>query len=143
MGALFLLLTLFLLVILKITNDSINGFGYGYGFSLESFQDAAAAVAAAKGANDELLIIKAAWCGHCRNAAPEFKKLVDAKTITTKSGQVLKVRMLDSETDKAEIKALDIKGYPTIMTRVGDKMHEYPGDRTAAAVKQYFAELSL
>jgi len=141
MGALFLLLTLFLLVILKITNDSTNGFGYGYGFSLESFQDAAAA--AAKGVNDELLIIKATWCGHCRNAAPEFQKLVDAKTIATKSGQVLKVRMLDSETDKAEIKALDIKGFPTIMARVGDKMHEYPGDRTADAVRQYFAEQSL
>lgn len=137
MGILFLLLTLFLLVILKITNESINGFGYGYGFSLESFADATAA------AQSELLIVKANWCGHCRNAAPEFKKLEDAKTITTKSGQVLKVRILDSDTDKEEVKALDIKGFPTIMARISGKTYEYPGERTASAIRQYFAEQSL
>ena len=141
MGILFLLLTLFLLVILKITNESINGFGYGYGFSLESFADATAAATAA--AQSELLIVKANWCGHCRNAAPEFKKLEDAKTITTKSGQILKVRILDSDADKEEVKALDIKGFPTIMARISGKTYEYPGERIASAIRQYFAEQSL
>lgn len=136
MGLLFLLLTLFLLVLLKITSESVNGFGYSYGFSLEGFSQA-------EKSDGELLIVKANWCGHCQQAMPEFKKLEAMKTIPIQSGQVLKVRLLDSDADKEEIKGLNVRGFPTIMVKAGNSTQEYQGERTAAAIQEYLSSLNL
>lgn len=135
MGILFLLLTLFLLVILKITSESVNGFGYDYGFSLEGF-------ATAQPVGD-FLIVKAEWCGHCQRAKPEFEKLVQMGALPIKSGEVLKIRILDSDVDKEEVSKLGVRGFPTLMARIKGKTYEYPGERTAEGVKQYLADLSL
>ena len=115
----------FLLIVLVVLNY--------YGPFYENFADAAGGTT--------VLIAKAEWCGHCKAAAPEFKRLVDASPITLKSGKKVTVKMLDADKDKAEINALPtkIRGYPTILilTGGGAEAKEYPGDRTYDGVVDY------
>lgn len=136
MTLLFLLLTLFLMALLKITSDytSNNGFGMNVGFGLEQFQDSP------KG---ELIIAKAEWCGHCKRAMPEFNKLLQLGTIPMASGGSLAVRVLDSDGDKEEVAALNVKGFPTIMAKMGNKTYEYNGDRKADDIKDFVSGLSV
>ena len=62
-----------------------------------------------------IVICKAEWCGHCKEAAPEFKKLVSASPITLADGSKANVKMLDADEDKEELKNYDIKGFPTVL----------------------------
>jgi len=92
--------------------------------------------------SSELLIVKAGWCGHCKSAMPEFKKLVAATPVTLKDGSSVTVRMLDEGSDKAEIQTLQVKGFPTILYRgpSGDRM-EYSGPRTYDGVMGFLKNL--
>lgn len=114
----------FLLIVLVVLNY--------YGPFYEDFADAAGTT---------VVIAKAEWCGHCKAAAPEFKRLVDASPISLKSGKKVTVKMLDADKDKAEIQALPtkIRGYPTILilTGGGAEAKEYPGDRTYDGVVDF------
>lgn len=104
------------------------------GFGLEQFQDSP------KG---ELIIAKAEWCGHCKRAMPEFNKLLQLGTIPMASGGSLAVRVLDSDGDKEEVAALNVKGFPTIMAKMGNKTYEYNGDRKADDIKDFVSGLSV
>ena len=44
-----------------------------------------------------VVLTKAEWCGHCKSAAPEFKKLLDASPITLANGTQATVKMLDAD----------------------------------------------
>ena len=103
-----------LLVLLSIPRRRLLGF--------EGFQG---------GGGGELLIVKATWCGHCETAMPEFNRLVAAKSVKLRDGSDVTIRMLDDASDKSEIQALSVRGYPTILYRgpSGDRM-EYSGPRT-------------
>lgn len=82
-------------------------------------------------------ICKAEWCGHCKNAAPEFKKLADASPITLSNGSKATVKILDADADAEDVKKLPVRGYPSILIENGAKPIEYPGERTAQAVIEY------
>ncbi len=105
--------TLLLLIIIRY-----NGFGY------EGFE----------GSGKSVIICKAEWCGHCKNAAPEFQKLMAASPITLKDGSKAVVKILDADKDKSEIGKYKVRGYPTILIADGSKITEYPGERTASGV---------
>jgi thiol-disulfide isomerase/thioredoxin len=85
----------------------------------------------------QVIICKADWCGHCKNAAPEFQKLVSASPITLKDGSTAVVKILDADKDKSEIGKYKVRGFPTILIADGSKITEYPGDRTASGVINY------
>lgn len=95
-----------------------------------------------QGSPSELLIVKAGWCGHCKTAAPEFQRLVAATPVTLKDGSSVTIRMLDEGADKAEVQALQVKGFPTILYRgpSGDRM-EYSGPRTYDGVMGFLKGL--
>jgi len=80
-----------------------------------------------------VVICKAEWCGHCKTAAPEFKKLVDASPISLSSGKQANVTMLDADGDKDAIGQYKVRGYPTILVN----KQEYPGPRTYDGVVEY------
>jgi len=84
-----------------------------------------------------VVICKAEWCGHCKTAATEFKKLVDASPIQLKNGKQASVTMLDADGDKDKIGQYKVRGYPTILVN----SEEYPGDRTYAGVVEYLNAL--
>jgi thiol-disulfide isomerase/thioredoxin len=62
-------------------------------------------------------IYYANWCGHCKNALPEFKKA---------AAQDSNITLIESENPEA--KAKGINSYPTIVRSDGVK---YDGDRNA------------
>jgi hypothetical protein len=84
-----------------------------------------------------VVICKAEWCGHCKSAAPEFKKLVDASPIRLSNGKQANVTMLDADADKGALSAYKVRGYPTILINNGANPMEYPGERTYEGVVEY------
>lgn len=86
------------------------------------------------GSSKTVIICKADWCGHCKNAAPEFQKLIAASPITLKDGSKAVVKILDADKDKSEIGKYKVRGFPTILIADGSKVTEYPGQRTASGV---------
>ena len=112
-----LLVLAILLVLLKITDSKRQ----------EGFTDSSSSV----------VICKADWCGHCKAAAPEFDKLLAASPITLKNGNKVTVKVLDADKNKAEVGALGIKGYPTILIMDGSSKTEYPGPRTHDGVLEF------
>ena len=118
------ILALFL-VLLRFTR-----YGQGFANENEGFQSAKSVV-----------ICKADWCSHCKQAAPEFQKLVDASPITLKNGSVANVTMLDADADKDKLAGYKVRGYPTILINNGADPIEYPGDRTYTGVIEYLNSL--
>jgi thiol-disulfide isomerase/thioredoxin len=117
---------LLVLVILALFLVLLRFTQYGNGFANEGFQSA-----------KEVVICAATWCGHCKQAAPEFKKLVDASPITLQDGSIANVTILDADADKDKLAAYKVRGYPTILVNNGADMIEYPGNRTYEGVVEY------
>ena len=118
------ILALFL-VLLRFTRYGPNEY-----YANEGFQSAKSVV-----------ICKADWCGHCKQAAPEFQKLVDASPIKLQNGSIANVTMLDADADKDKLAAYKVRGYPTILINNGADPIEYPGDRTYTDVIEYLNSL--
>ena len=114
------ILALFL-VLLRFTR-----YGQGFANENEGFQSATSVV-----------ICKAEWCSHCKQAAPEFQKLVDASPIKLQNGSIANVTMLDADADKDKLAAYKVRGYPTILVNNGADPIEYPGNRTYDGVVEY------
>ena len=121
------ILALFL-VLLRFTRYG-QGFTNEY-YANEGFQSAKSVV-----------ICKADWCSHCKQAAPEFQKLVDASPIKLQNGSIANVTMLDADADKDKLAGYKVRGYPTILINNGADPIEYPGDRTYTGVIEYLNSL--
>jgi thiol-disulfide isomerase/thioredoxin len=89
------------------------------------------------GSSKSVVVCKADWCGHCKQAAPEFEKLMAASPMTLKDGTKVTVKVLDADRNKDEIKQYSVKGYPTILIGDGSNMTEYPGPRTYDSVVEF------
>ena len=90
-----------------------------------------------EGSSRSVVICKAEWCGHCKNAAPEFNKLLSASPITLKDGSKATVKILDADKDKSEIGQYKVKGYPTVLVVDGGQTTEYPGPRTSDGIIEF------
>ena len=88
-------------------------------------------------AGKSVVICKADWCGHCKTAAPEFNKLVEASPITLKDGSKATIKILDADKDKGELSQYKVKGFPTVLIIDGDVTTEYPGKRTANDITEF------
>jgi thiol-disulfide isomerase/thioredoxin len=110
-------LALLLLVLLRVYGRRYLGF--------ETFKSGG------NGKGDkEVVIVKAAWCGHCKKAAPEFQRLASASPIRLSDGSEVKVRLLDDKADGTEVQGLGVKGFPTILYFSNGQKTEYSGPRT-------------
>ncbi len=94
-----------------------------------------------QGAGPSVVICKADWCGHCKKAAPEFKKLEAASPIPLSNGTHATVKILDADQDKADIKKYNVRGYPSILIVRGSDTIEYPGERTYEGVVDFLNQL--
>lgn len=112
-----LIILFILLVLLHIYNSNVS----------EGFTSAGKSV----------VICKADWCGHCKKAAPEFDKLVEASPITLKDGSKATIKILDADKDKGELSQYKVKGFPTVLIIDGDITTEYPGNRTANDITEF------
>lgn len=78
-----------------------------------------------------LTMYYADWCGHCQRAKPEFGKLGSTQTI---GGKQVSIRLVNPETHPDDAVGVDIRGYPTIILKAGDKSTEYSGERNHSAL---------
>ena len=90
-----------------------------------------------QGKDKTIVICKADWCGHCKTAAPEFKKLQAASPITLADGSKAVVNILDADRDKAALSKYSVKGFPTILIDIGSSVVEYPHARTSDKVIEF------
>lgn len=115
-----------LLVIVSIYGKRILGFR-----NKEYFTDGES--------SGELLIVKANWCGHCKAAMPDFERLVEASPVKLSDGSEITIRMLDEAENKADVTALNVRGFPTLLFKP-DAMAthtEYSGPRTFDGVMSF------
>ena len=89
------------------------------------------------GKGNELVIVKAEWCGHCKRALPEFEKLVSASPMKLKDGSSVTIRMLDEKANKSEVEPLNVRGFPTILLFKDGTRLEYEGERTYNGVMSF------
>lgn len=80
---------------------------------------------------DGLLMIQADWCGHCKTAKPEFKKLFAAK-----NGKYFIGTVESLPTNGEFMKKLGVQGFPTFLKiKGGQIMGEADvGDRKLAGM---------
>ncbi len=80
-----------------------------------------------------IIFFYAPWCGHCKNAKPEFEKLMQmAKG---------KAHMIDCDEHKEVAQKYGVQGFPTIRYYPNGpkngKPREYQGNRTAEDMMQF------
>ena len=102
---------------------------------------------APSGMSVEIHFVYAEWCGHSRNAIPEFKKLVNDSSVKTPNGMPVKFIMTnESSPEMAQFKE-KVQGFPTYMAilkqngnKVAMKELETKG-RSADAIKEALKSL--
>ncbi len=113
-----------ILVIFKLYGSTILGFQNQYDVSV-----------------DQLIIVKASWCGHCKRAMPDFERLVSASPITKSDGSAVTVRMLDDAENKDEVQNLNVKGFPTILYQSADgSISNYNGERSYDGITAFIRQ---
>jgi thiol-disulfide isomerase/thioredoxin len=75
--------------------------------------------------DDQVLIIYAPWCGHCKNSMKDFREASERSD---------KVKLINSDENPDIVKKYNVRGYPTIMKTNG-KM--YTGPRDANSIIEF------
>lgn len=89
---------------------------------------------------DTFTMYYADWCGHCQKAKPEFKEFAKDGEVEV-GGKRCKVRMVDADSNKDEIKAKNVQGFPTFMLETADgKQVEYKGKRSTEGYLKFLEE---
>ena len=83
------------------------------------------------GDQNEMMLFKANWCGHCKTFLPTWEK------ISKDSNLNVNFKTFDSEQDKKIIEQYNIQGFPTIMYKVDNTLIEYNGNRDANSIKEF------
>lgn len=84
----------------------------------------------------------APWCGHCKALEPEYEQA--AKNL---KGQV-KLGKVDATVEQELAARFDVRGYPTVKVfgygegKSYKSAYDYPGERTAAAITSFGANLA-
>ena len=87
-----------------------------------------------------LTIYHVEWCGYCKRAMPEFKKVM------RHHGQVfnnhlLRVNTVDCDKNPKLAEKEKIDSYPTIKLKLPNKTHTYQGERTKEGLFGYLKNM--
>jgi thiol-disulfide isomerase/thioredoxin len=74
---------------------------------------------------DQVLIVYAPWCGHCKKSMNDFKQAVEKSD---------KIRLINSDESPDIVRKYNIRGYPTILKSTGQI---YTGDRSANSILDF------
>jgi thioredoxin-like negative regulator of GroEL len=98
-------------------------------FSKENFADT----------QDEIKIynFNTEWCGWSKRFQPEWDEF--SKNV---SGRVKAIDVkCDNDKNQQLCKEFEVPGFPSVIAMVNGKRHEYRGERTAKALKEFAANL--
>ena len=80
------------------------------------------------------------WCGHCKNAKPDFKSLSSKGPIIV-NGKKCTVQMVSPEKEPEKAAGKPIRGFPTFLFESPDgQIVEYKGERDADAYLKFINE---
>lgn len=77
------------------------------------------------------------WCPHCKDAKPDFQKLIDSYGNKTINGYPLNIEMVNAEENSELASDNNVKSYPTIILTKNSVNEVYEGDRTKDAYYNY------
>lgn len=77
------------------------------------------------------------WCGHCRNAKPEFDKILGLSEV---NGQPVKILKINAEVNQPLAMEFGVNSYPTfILSKSNGENLPYLGLRNADSFKNFLA----
>lgn len=96
------------------------------------------------GGENKFMIFHAEWCGHCRNAMNDFKKLHgifgENKGITLNKKNV-KVELIDVDQNKELASKYGVNSFPTLkLVKEDNKIEEYNGDRSWQHMTEWISD---
>lgn len=75
------------------------------------------------------------WCGHCRNAKPEFAKILSVDKV---NGKPLQVLMINAEANQALASEFNVSSYPTfVLSKSTGENIPYMGHRNENAFMSF------
>ena len=87
--------------------------------------------------DDEIMLFKAEWCGHCQNFKNDWEALQVDEDLKSK----YIFNTFDSDKDKNKMEEYKIKGYPTLYVRKNNKTVEYTGGMDRLQIKYFINHL--
>lgn len=89
---------------------------------------------------DTFTLYYADWCGHCKKVKPEFQEFAASGEVDVK-GKRCKVRMVNADENKEELKEKGVQGFPTFMLETADgNTVEYKGKRSTEGWLKFLEE---
>merc|ERR1712180_427922 len=114
----------------KLTKDKASG-----GNKVVTLTDSNFRSKVLDGGEPWLVEFYAPWCGHCQRLEPEWKSA--ASEVHEKTGNKVKMGMLDATQHQNTASQYGIQGYPTIKMFFPDgRVEDYNGGRTASDIVQ-------
>ena len=81
--------------------------------------------------NNQLVLFKAEWCGHCKNFKSTWDKL------QSELKNEVEFVTYDADQHKEIMTKYNIQGFPTLILNAGNKAIEYNGDRDINSLKEF------
>ena len=89
---------------------------------------------------DTFTMYYADWCPHCQKVKPEFKEFAGSGEVTV-GGRRCRVRMIEADANKEELKGKPIQGFPTFLLEGADgRIVEYKGKRSTKGYLKFLEE---
>jgi thiol-disulfide isomerase/thioredoxin len=80
------------------------------------------------------------WCGHCKNAKPDFESLASSGPVIV-NGKKCNVNMVSPEKEPEKAKDKPIRGFPTFLFESPNgQIVEYKGERNADSYLKFINE---
>ena len=83
---------------------------------------------------NELMLFKADWCGHCKSFLPVWEKISKDNNLN------ISFKTFDSDKNKSDINKYNIQGFPTIIYKVNDQLIEYNGSRDEKSIIDFITK---
>ena len=87
--------------------------------------------------DNEIMLFKAEWCGHCQNFKNDWEQLQNDKFLKSK----YTFKTFDSDNDKKKMEEYKIKGFPTLFVRKNNKTVEYSGPMNKLNIEFFISNL--
>jgi thiol-disulfide isomerase/thioredoxin len=91
----------------------------------------------------QFIMFYADWCGHCKQAKPQFEKLMNDSTYSKIDGKSVYYKMMNGDQVDESVKAqYGVSGYPTfiLVRNASDKGTTYSGQRDLTSFVSYLKQ---
>jgi len=110
-----------------------------YSALMENMESSSDPASVMKSTKPTIVFFYAPWCGHCKNAKPEFEKLMEM----VKGRKDVDAAMINADENQEIAQAEGVQGFPTIKYYqkgpANKANREYMGDRSAEDMMKFIS----